>query len=87
MPPDLAGIADDRPALGQENALAQPSSLPEVNPALLIRPLAEVERTVIENAIHICRGNIPMAAVYLGLSPSTLYRKRAAWQNDPDAIK
>ncbi len=48
--------------------------------ARLIRPLAEVEREAIERAVGICGGNIPKAAALLGISPSTLYRKRAAWE-------
>jgi two-component system repressor protein LuxO len=44
-----------------------------------IRPLAEVEREAIEQAVALCDGNIVKAAAELGMSPSTLYRKRAAW--------
>ena len=44
-----------------------------------IRPLWESERNAIVNAIEICKGNIPLAARRLGVSPSTLYRKRQAW--------
>lgn len=44
-----------------------------------IRPLAEVEREAIEQAVAASGGNIPRAAAALGISPSTLYRKRAAW--------
>jgi len=47
--------------------------------AAVIRPLAAIEREAIENAIALCGGNIPKAAAALGLSPSTLYRKKAAW--------
>ena len=49
------------------------------DPARRIRPLAEVEREAIEDAIRLCDGNIPKAAAFLGVSPSTLYRKREAW--------
>ena len=49
------------------------------DPSRLIRPLAEIEREAIERAVLLCDGNIPKAAAYLGISPSTLYRKRAAW--------
>jgi two-component system repressor protein LuxO len=45
----------------------------------LIRPLADIEREAIERAVEICDGNIPKAAAHLGISPSTLYRKRVAW--------
>jgi DNA-binding NtrC family response regulator len=44
-----------------------------------IRPLWEVERDAIEAAIDCCEGNVPRAAVALGISPSTIYRKRQAW--------
>ena len=48
----------------------------------LIKPLAEVEREAIERAIALCGGNIAKAAAHLGVSPSTLYRKRAAWNGE-----
>ncbi|WP_425407255.1 sigma-54-dependent transcriptional regulator [Hwanghaeella sp.] len=47
-----------------------------------IRELWEVEKETIENAIDVCGGNIPQAAGYLGIAPSTIYRKRASWQNE-----
>lgn len=45
-----------------------------------IRPLAEVERETIENAINFCDGNIPKAAALLDVSPSTIYRKKQGWE-------
>ncbi|MGI9343358.1 MAG: sigma-54-dependent transcriptional regulator [Gammaproteobacteria bacterium] len=47
-----------------------------------IRSLREVERESIEAAIEACGGNIPKAAALLGVSPSTLYRKRQTWDDD-----
>lgn len=44
-----------------------------------IRPLAEVEKTVIEQAINLCEGNIQKAASLLEVSPSTIYRKKQSW--------
>jgi len=44
-----------------------------------IRPLAVVEREVIEHAISQCAGNIPKAAALLEVSASTIYRKKQAW--------
>ncbi len=44
-----------------------------------IKPLWLVEREAIESAIDICDGNVPKAAAMLGVSPSTVYRKRQAW--------
>jgi len=49
------------------------------DPETDIRPLADVEREVIERAIGLCGGNIPQAAQHLGISASTIYRKRAGW--------
>ena len=45
-----------------------------------IRPMADIEREVIQNAIDQCDGNVLNAAVLLELSPSTLYRKKQAWE-------
>ena len=42
--------------------------------------LADVEREFIEMTIRECDGSIPRAARILDVSPSTLYRKREAWQ-------
>ena len=47
-----------------------------------IRPMSEIERDVIERAISICAGNVPMASRYLGISPATLYRKKAKWRQE-----
>lgn len=46
-----------------------------------ITPLWKVERDVIERAIDACDGNIPKAAAKLGVSPSTIYRKKLSWDN------
>jgi two-component system repressor protein LuxO len=45
-----------------------------------VEPLALTERRAIERAIASFGGNIAAAAAALELSPSTLYRKRLAWQ-------
>ena len=42
--------------------------------------MADIEREVIQNAIDHCDGNVLNAAVLLELSPSTLYRKKQAWE-------
>jgi two-component system repressor protein LuxO len=41
--------------------------------------LDDVERIVILRAIDGAGGNMPLAAARLGVSPSTLYRKRERW--------
>lgn len=45
-----------------------------------ILPLWQVEKQAIESAIIYCDGNIPLAAVKLGVSASTLYRKIKSWE-------
>lgn len=42
--------------------------------------LDEIERIAIEAAIDAAGGSLPSAAIALGVSPSTLYRKRERWQ-------
>jgi two-component system repressor protein LuxO len=44
-----------------------------------IFPLWVTEKRAIELAIKACDGNIPKAAGYLDVSPSTIYRKLQAW--------
>lgn len=58
--------------------------LPQSKGQSPIRPLAEVEREIIEEAIQIYGGNIARAAMALGVSPSTIYRKKAAWDSISD---
>lgn len=49
--------------------------------SLVGQTLAEIERHVIEETIRQTRGSLPRAARILGVAPSTLYRKREAWQD------
>lgn len=60
---------------------SEPPSQPEPLglDALLGRPLAEIERLVIEATLAQHNGSVPKAARVLELSPSTLYRKIEAW--------
>ncbi len=67
--------ADRKPA--PEQRVAAPFS--KTNDNTTIRPLADIEREVIERAVEICGGNIPQAAAHLGVSPSTVYRKKMLW--------
>jgi DNA-binding NtrC family response regulator len=53
-----------------------PTGLP---PNLLTRPLAEIERLVIEAVLGRHGGSVPKAARVLEVSPSTLYRKLEGW--------
>ncbi len=79
LPPPLNGV----PKRG--TAVIEVAPKPLVRPALIasaqeIRPLHVVEKEAIERAIEFCDGNIPRAAALLEVSPSTIYRKRQAWQ-------
>jgi two-component system repressor protein LuxO len=60
------------------------SALPSVADA--IEPLAVAERTYIENAIALCGGNLQLAARRLGISPSTIYRKKEGWGGEAIAV-
>lgn len=62
-------VSETRPALGP----TVPNSAP------LEGTLFEIERTVIEARITACDGCITRAARSLGISPSTIYRKKEAW--------
>ncbi|MBL4613789.1 MAG: sigma-54-dependent Fis family transcriptional regulator [Magnetovibrio sp.] len=50
-----------------------------------LRPLEEMEREIIEHAIKLCGDNVPKAASHLGISASTIYRKRQAWEDKEQA--
>lgn len=52
-----------------------------------IKPLWIVEKETIEHAINLCGGNIPKAAAFLEISPSTIYRKKAGWPQQQAALK
>lgn len=83
LPPSvrLSAAADRRaapPSADFEDAAV--GGVPEAAAPEHIRPLAEVEREAIERAIRICGGNIPRAAHFLGVSASTLYRKKQSWE-------
>lgn len=49
-----------------------------------IRPMWKIEREAIQNAINHCDGNVLNAAVLLELSPSTVYRKKQAWEAEDE---
>jgi two-component system repressor protein LuxO len=71
----LAGLTAAPAATAAEPATASLESL-----AQRIRPLAEVEREAIEQALRLCHGDVRKAAVFLDISPATVYRKLKSWQ-------
>ncbi|MEM7057137.1 MAG: sigma-54 dependent transcriptional regulator [Pseudomonadota bacterium] len=56
------------------------SQIGETLRGLVGATLADMEREFIEVTISECDGSIPRAARVLDVSPSTLYRKREAWE-------
>ncbi len=52
-----------------------------------IVPLWMTEKLAIERAIDACDGNIPRAAGYLDVSPSTIYRKLQVWNSREEQQK
>ena len=50
--------------------------------AKTIRPLDDVERETITQAIRLCGGDVRKAAVFLGIAPATVYRKLKKWELD-----
>ncbi|NBE07922.1 sigma-54-dependent transcriptional regulator [Paragemmobacter ruber] len=73
-------VTDDppAPALAAPYTPAQPEAAAE---ALVGRPLAEVERMIIEATLKRFEGSVPKAARVLDLAPSTLYRKIDGWKD------
>jgi len=79
IPPSNEGVTM-KPSLSSSNAMAFQrftTVLPDSIES--IRPLADIERAIIERAVSLCDGNIPKAAIHLGISASTIYRKKQNW--------
>jgi len=73
------------PPLPAEKAVSQAAMQPAApvdaaaGTAADIMTLADMERQYIERVINLCDGNIQAAARLLGISASTIYRKRENW--------
>ena len=70
------------PGPGVEHRDAVPLDVPTASwrkPHDIIE-LAQLERLAVEKAIALCDGSISKAAGFLGVSPSTIYRKRVEWE-------
>lgn len=75
--------AQQAPAVGQQgNNVVAFKAEPQPMAIEQIKPLSEVERVAIENAIRLCEDNVVKAASLLEVSPSTLYRKMQNWKDD-----
>ncbi|MCP4490199.1 MAG: sigma-54-dependent Fis family transcriptional regulator [Gammaproteobacteria bacterium] len=78
LPPPLDQTMTDQDLSRYSSTQQQTDDTPSIGQP--IRPLATVERETIERAIEVCDGNIPKAAGLLDVSPSTIYRKKQAWE-------
>ncbi|PJK27611.1 sigma-54-dependent transcriptional regulator [Minwuia thermotolerans] len=79
MPPAIkAGRPASGPGAAHDIAAPAPAAAPRTEAD--IRPLEDVEREAIEQAVEFCQGNIARAASLLGVSPSTIYRKKQVWE-------
>ncbi|EJG1534316.1 sigma-54-dependent Fis family transcriptional regulator [Vibrio parahaemolyticus] len=80
--PAIQEISVQQPQTSVEVETTSYSLSPYLNADGSIRPMWQVEREAIQNAIAYCDGNVLNAAVMLELSPSTVYRKKQAWEAD-----
>lgn len=71
LPPPLGAVSSASTPVRSRSVAAGPEA---------VRPLWRTEKEAIESAIDACGGNIPRAAALLEVSPSTIYRKRLAWE-------
>jgi DNA-binding NtrC family response regulator len=82
LPDDIAGRAAP---WGQPDQDLTPEAQAPTLDGFLGRPLAEVEREIIEATIEMHAGSVPRAARVLDVSPSTIYRKLDLWAKTPKA--
>lgn len=66
----------------QSNSDHKPDIAPTNENTEQLRPLWQIEKEAIENAITRCGENIPRAAAMLEVSASTIYRKLQAWEQE-----
>ncbi|MGD8230346.1 sigma-54-dependent transcriptional regulator [Vibrio sp. TRT 1302] len=74
-----------RPRHDVDSTLHMTDAIPQVAKSdHNIRPMWQIEREAIQQAIDYCDGNVLNAAVLLELSPSTVYRKKQAWESEDE---
>jgi two-component system, repressor protein LuxO len=73
----LDAQAASRPSGGPGLEAVQLADEPGGNTAA--KPLWQVEKRAIEEALALCGGNVPRAAAILEVNPSTIYRRKAEW--------
>jgi DNA-binding NtrC family response regulator len=78
LPHAGAGVrASASAAPSRSGSLAAPTAAPG---RIQLRPLAEVEKELIQEALRLTEDNVPRAAALLEISPSTIYRKLQRWE-------
>ena len=85
LPAPLSEVAPPAaPASGGSAGSHSPEAAPvgAASEAGGIVPLWRLEKNAIERAIELCEGSIPRAAAQLGISASSIYRKRHAWKSE-----
>jgi len=79
LPPNVTARLSIPDAVASPDIPVIPQAAPAARTEADIRPLEDIERDAIEDAISICHGNIARAASLLGVGPSTIYRKKQTW--------
>ncbi|TDI71688.1 MAG: sigma-54-dependent Fis family transcriptional regulator [Bacteroidetes bacterium] len=82
LPPPIDTVLSEIEVAPRAQGNIPPVEVVEIHNSSSIKPLAEVEREIIERAIDFCKGNVPKAAALLEVSPSTIYRKKQGWETD-----
>ena len=65
---------------GETSVVTPQQSLKTTVSVDIHQPMTVIEQNIIEAVIASCNGSIPKASHILQLSPSTIYRKREAWE-------
>ena len=81
LPPPIDTALSDIEVASRTQEIKRLALPSEDSHSVTIKPLADVEREVIERAIELCDGNVPKAATLLEVSPSTIYRKKQGWES------
>lgn len=82
--PIISAPAPQEPTHSSVVPTAEPSFENVPERPVTIRPMWQIERETIQQAIDYCDGNVLNAAVLLELSPSTVYRKKQAWEAEDE---
>ena len=85
-PPMTATMHGAQPTMPGAQPVMQPPPSSDLNAlSQIIRPLEIVEREAIEEAVRLCGDDVRKAAVFLGVSPATIYRKQKTWREATNA--